>query len=244
MKTILAEKLKLKYFPVAILFSDQKPENALQFQEGKRGCVTALLTAAMKGKTVVIDRKTVGCIGGMAGMCYGNQYHLMPGGIEYFLSTGRGEGYREGEGYIKDPKLAKQFVDTLPYVDIGQQYVVIKPLQEVDCEVEEPQLVCMYANPDQLSALVVLANYDREMNDHVIIPFASGCQSICLLPYAQKKAALPKAVIGMTDITVRPLVPAEVLSFTIPFTMYQEMEKNCEGCFLDKEIWQKVVKRF
>lgn len=239
----LVEKLKLKYYPVAIIFSNEKAEEAMQFQEGKRACVIALLTAATKGKTAVFDRKTAGCVGGMAGLCFGNQYHLMPGGIEYFLSTGRGEGYPPGEGYIKTPELAKTFVDSLPYKDIEAEYVIFKPLKDVDCEVEKPVLICMYANPDQLSALVVLANYDRETNDNVMVPFASGCQSICLLPYEQREKSLPKAVIGMTDITARPIVPAETLSFTVPFKMFQEMEKNSAESFLDKEDWKKIAKR-
>lgn len=243
MNSQLVEKIKLKYSPVAILFSNEKPKEAMQFQEGKRACVIALLTAVTKGKTAVFDRKTAGCVGGMAGICFGNQYHLMPGGIDYFLSTGRGEGYPAGEGYIKTPELAKAFVDSLPYTDIEAEYVIFKPLKEVDCAAEKPALVCMYANPDQLSALVVLANYDRETNDNVVIPFAAGCQSICLLPYAQGKKSLPKAVIGMTDITARPIVPAETLSFTVPFEMFQEMEKNSAGSFLDKEDWGKIAKR-
>ena len=64
-----------------------------------------------------------------------------------------------------------------------------------------------------------------------------------LLPYAQGKKSLPKAVIGMTDITARPIVPAETLSFTVPFEMFQEMEKNSAGSFLDKEDWGKIAKR-
>lgn len=245
MNSVLAEKLKLQYFPVAILFTDDRPETALQFLEGKRGCVIAMLTAAAKGRTAVFDRKTVGCVGGVAGMCFGNQYDKMPGGIEYFLSTGRGAGYREGEGYIKTPEAAKKFIDSLPYLDIAQKYVVFKPLQEADAAKETPELVCLYATPDQLSALTVLAGYHRDTNDNVVMPFGAGCQSVCLLPYAQKKAAVPKAVVGLTDITARPLVPEGVLSFTVTWEMFEEMEKSSqeENCFLNKAQWQRVADR-
>lgn len=245
MESVLTEKLKFKYQPVAILFTDDKPLPVVQFLPGKRGCVIAMLTAAAKGRTAVFDRDTAGCVGGIAGLCFGNQYDKMPGGIAYFLSTGRGEGYREGEGYIKSPELAQKFVDQLPYTDIGQRYVVFKPLKEIDAARETPELVCFYAGADQLSALTVLAGYNRETRDNVIMPFGAGCQSVCLLPYAQKKTGAPKAVVGLTDITARPLVPAEVLSFTVPWEMFIEMETAAreENCFLNKGQWQLTAKR-
>ena len=46
MNSELATRLKLRYSPVAVLFSDEKPEKALEFAEQKWGCVAAMLTAA------------------------------------------------------------------------------------------------------------------------------------------------------------------------------------------------------
>lgn len=51
MKSELANRLKLRYSPVAILFIHTKPEHALELAEEKWGCVAAMLTAATKGKT-------------------------------------------------------------------------------------------------------------------------------------------------------------------------------------------------
>ena len=85
---------------------------------------------AAKGKTVVFDRKTYGCIGGGAGLGFGNTYVQFPGGIEYFLSTGNKEfcqtelgnvmvknmpAISHGEGYKKTPEFAKSFADALIY---------------------------------------------------------------------------------------------------------------------------------
>jgi uncharacterized protein (DUF169 family) len=89
-ESIIARELKLRYQPVATLFTDEKPEGALQFKEGVRGCSIAMLTAAAKGKTAVFDRKTTGCMGGRNGLCFGRDYSHLPGGFDYFLSTGRG----------------------------------------------------------------------------------------------------------------------------------------------------------
>lgn len=242
MNSEIASRLKLRYAPIAILFSNERPPDAMEFVENRWGCAVAMLTAAAKGKTVVFSRKTFGCLGGGVGLGLGNLYPNFPGGIHNFLSTGAGEGYPEGEGYKKTPEFAAQFVRELPITDIEESYVVFKPLAQVE-EEEKPRIVVFYANPDQLSALVVLANYGRAQNDNVRIPFASGCQSVCLLPWDEAQQETPKAILGMTDISARPFVDADLLSFSVPYRMFCEMETNVPGSFLDKAAWEKVVKR-
>lgn len=242
MKSVLAEELKLRFSPIAIILSNEKPEGALQFTEGRWGCVIAMLSAAAKGRVAVMSRKTVGCQGEAIGLGFCKSID-MPGGIEYFLSCGRGEGYPEGECYVKTPELAKMFVDQLPVRDIPYEYVIFKPLEMVDPEKETPELVSFYCNPDQLSAMVVLANYDRPNPNNVIIPFGAGCHSIFLYPYNEAQKEHPKAVVGLIDITARPMVDADVLAFTVPFKMFQEMESNVAGSFLEKKDWKKVRER-
>lgn len=243
MKSELAVRLKLRYSPAAIMFTNEKPTGALEFAEKKWGCVAALLSAATKGRTAVFSRSTFGCIGGGVGLGFGNMYPHFPGGFSHFLSVGRGEGFPEGEAYKKTPDLAQRFADDLPITDISEQYVVFKPLANVDEEIEEPKVIVFYVNPDQLSALVVLANYGRPGNENVIIPFAAGCQTACLIPWHEENQEKPRAVVGMTDISARPVIDADLLSFSMPYSLFKEMEENAAGSFLDKEAWHKVAKR-
>ena len=98
-------------------------------------------------------------------------------------------------------------------------------------------------NNDQLSALAVLANYYRPGNENVVMPFSSGCQSIFLLPYGEGQKENPRAVVGLTDITVRPMVNPAMLSFSMPYTMFLEMEENITGSFLEKPLWHRVAER-
>jgi len=243
MHSRIADELKLRYQPVALLLSNEKPAGALEFKEGRWGCVVAMFTSAARGKTAVFSADTCGCGGGKIGLGFTDQYDHIPGGIEYFLSTGRGEGYPEGEAYLKTPELAADFAENLPKTCIPTKYVVVKPLEEIDPEKEKPVLIVLYAEPDQLSALVVLANYGRPGTDNVIIPFGAGCHTVCLIPFAESKKEMPKAVVGITDISARPMVDPDVLSFTVPWSMFLEMENNVPGSFLEKEAWKKVRER-
>ncbi len=239
----ISKELRLQFSPVALLFSNNRPEEAIQFKKGKWGCVISMLTAAAGGKTAVIDRETCGCFGGKIGLCFGDAYRDFPGGIEYFLSTGRGERYREGEAYIKTPELAKAKITQMPIADIPFTYVIFKPLEKVNEIEETPVLVSFYANPDQISALTVLANYGKPGIDNVIVRFGAGCHSICMLPYHESLQGEPRAVMGMFDISARPHVPPDILSFTVPFGMFREMESDVPGSFLEKEAWHKVRAR-
>ncbi|MEG6616098.1 DUF169 domain-containing protein [Peptococcaceae bacterium 1198_IL3148] len=257
MESKIAQAIDMKYSPVAVMLTDEKPESALQFKEGRWGCVVAMMSAASKGKTAVFDRKTYGCIGGGTGLGFGNTYVNFPGGIEYFLSTGNPDfcnsemgknivrnmpALEHGEGYIKNPELAKKFIDSLPMVDVPTEYVVFKPIEQV-AEGETPKVVVFMANPDQLSALVVLANYAREDNLNVVAPFGAGCHSVCIIPYKEEESETPRAIIGLTDISARKCVDKNVLSFTVPYKMFLEMESNVAGSFLEMNEWLRIKER-
>jgi len=271
MESKIAAALNLKYSPVVLIWTDEKPEHALQFKTGKWGCVMSMFAKAAKGRAAVFDRETFGCYGGGVGLGFGNQYLNFPGGIEcfyYFLSIGNerwetGEEvtkiiggfvpkdifdiFVHGEGDIKSCKLAQKFVDLLPIVDIPAKFVVLKPLQDVNLNKEAPVIITFLANPDQLTALVILANYGREGIENVITPYAAGCQTIGIFPYREAKLENPRAVIGLTDITarrnIRRQLDKDLLSFAVPLKMFQEMEGNVEGSFLQKETWKVLMEQ-
>ncbi len=240
MKSLIAEELQTRLLPVAVIYTDRQPEPA-PAAEGRPRCVIQLLRAVAEGRTAVLDRQTLPCPGAGTGLEFADR-PPDPDRLAHFLSTGE-PGGREGEGYKKTPELARAFLEQMTPAGERRAYRVFKPLAEVDLAVETPELVIFLANPVQLSALVVLANYGRATNDNVCVEFGSGCWSCCRGPHQLGRGERQRAMIGLTDISARGYLPPDVLSFTIPWAMFLEMEGNVKGSFLEKQDWQKVKAR-
>jgi len=84
MESKIAGAIALMHHPIALIWSDEKPEGAVQFKERRWGCIMWLAASAAKGKAAVCDRNTFGCFGGGVGMGFGDQYKNFPGGEECF----------------------------------------------------------------------------------------------------------------------------------------------------------------
>ncbi|MEE4242436.1 MAG: DUF169 domain-containing protein [Desulfopila sp.] len=269
MESGIAAKLEFRHGPVGLVFSNEKPEKARQFQEGKWGCVMFMLGAAARGETAVFDADTCGCQGGGTGLGFGNQYVNFPGGVEcfkYFLSTGNDqweEGrkageqvkpfmrpeafnhFMHGERYIESPELVGGFLESLPMTSIAMKYVILKPLSEVDEKKEDLQVVIFLGNMDQVAALTVLANFGRGHNENVIFPFAAGCQSIGIYPYNEAQREQPRAVLGLNDISARVylkrILKEDLMSFAVPVSFFKEMESNLEKSFIGRDTWKQLM---
>ncbi len=251
MNSKLINALKFKMQPVAVIHTNTKPENGLHFKEGNiRGCVASMMVAASKkNKLAYFDRKCYGCPGGGTGLGFGDQYGRFP--IDCLLSTGNkevaaqmgsaGALMLEGERFYKTPELARKWVDSLPITDVNAEYVVFKPWEQLS-EDDQPELLIFFTNADQLSALVIMADYNRGTNQSITAPFGAACQSI-LYGYAEGKKEHPGGIIGFFDISQRSAVDREILTFTVPYKLFKEMEANAEGSFLDMHAWKKLQER-
>jgi len=242
LESVVARELKLRYPLVAVIPSNHKPEDALKFKENGWVCMIGMFVQAVRGVTIALDRKTLRCPGGKTGIGFGNAYAGHLDIASSFLSTGK-PGRFEGEAYKKTPQLARTMLEFVPAIDLPYKYVVLKPLEKVEPRTETPELVIFLANPDQLSALIVLANYSRTNNHSVIVSMGSACSSICLYPFNENMTEEPRAVIGLTDITVRHYLDPDILSFTVPYKMFLQMEADVPGSFLSKRPWRELKKR-
>ncbi len=225
---------------------------------------------ARERRIAVFGRETYGCAGGAVGLGFGRPIdrHLARTEENFccFLSNGI-EGAKdrekyaalaekagnpnqkrtllEGERLMKSPMVVRRFLECLPVYDVPAKYVVMKPLSLVQ-ETETIQTITFLANADQISALSILANYHAgTITDRVVVAAgAAGCQALGVCTYRESGRADPRAVIGLTDIMARKmtrkLLGKDKLTFSVPFELYREMEKNVPGSFLELDDWKEL----
>lgn len=232
----IKEAIGLKSQPVAVLKMDHVPRGALEFKEGSHGCIVPMLAAAAKGRVAALERSTVGCLGGRGGLGFEKL------GREPFAALlSAGNDTCPGLFYKKNPALVEEYIYSLP-VPAPVEVLVLCPLDQLTQE-ETPVSVIFLVNADQLSALVTLANYDRPGKDNVKIQFGAGCAQAVLFSMCDSEAESYQCTIGLTDPSARLHLKQDLLSFSIPYARFLEMEENVEESFLTKETWQKIRKR-
>jgi len=234
------EALKLdKYMPCGVYFSDEKPKNALELKKKGNGCIVPLILKAATGVPLVFAEESTGwpC----SAFYLGFQDTIFEG-IEYFLSN-KDDFWRPCERFIQSPALAKAFVDQVNAVKPEKKYVIIKLLADF-LPVEEPESVLFFVNADQLSALVTLSHYDAPGSmDRVLAPFCSSCMSLVTLPLKLARSKEEKAVIGNFDIAARTRMPADLLSFAMPYSFLKKLAGFLPESFVTTHNWGIIKDR-
>ncbi len=237
MNSKIREAICLDRQPVAVIRTDTPPEgDLLSFPSGARGrCLISLLAAASQGHSAVIQANTTGCNGGKVGLGF-EPMALEP--MSQVLSTG---GPMEGMYYKDCPEHARCYIESLPHVET-KPYVVFRPLDQL-MDGEVPACVVFLANADQISALVTLANFDRPNQDNVKLLFGAGCSQAVLYALWDSEAGQEQCTLGLTDPSARLHLDKSLLSFSIPYPRFLEMERKVEDSFLTKSLWLELRKR-
>lgn len=230
--------MAMQYSPVGLYFADKKPDEAIGIKIPGSGCIIPLILTSAKGKTVAFDENSTGWECSAFHLGYKDWIFI---GIEHFLSHGFLFG--ECERFVKTPKLAKRYVESLKPQEKTKGAVVFKPLERFS-DSERPEVVIFFANPDQLSALVYLLYFDApEREDRIVARFASACGSIITLPLRYAQRGEKKAVWGLHDIFARARLPKELMSFALPFDLLELMWKEMKESFLYTERWANIAQR-
>ena len=224
--------------PIIFFYSNETVSSKLVSPPAGHRCFICDLALVRKGKPLVFDIDSIACGGGKRYLGFSEE--IMPN-FEYFLSCGI-EGKLEGERYIKSPELVRVIMEKMTAFRAPGRYIHFKRWDMLEKD-DEPEVVIFFAGADILSGLFTLANFDREDASGVFAPFGSGCSSIVYYPYLEKKAEKPRAILGMFDVSARPCVADNILTFAVPFNKFRTMVDNMEESFLITESWGKVRKR-
>jgi uncharacterized protein (DUF169 family) len=232
MAKALVQEFGLRYDPFAIWMSSTKPDDAYEPPEGERTCVVSMLRVVPLGKVVALKPEAHGC--SVAGYYLGFADEPPEGADRYFADG--------GERLKDSPERARaHFSDARPFPR-DEEYCLVARLDTVPGDIE-PDVVAVLADADSLSALLMLANYDRDGFDNVIAPFASGCGGLINEPLKEAVSPEPRAVIGLFDVMVRHLVEPDILSFAVPYKRLVEMLANVEKSFMRGPHWPQIVER-
>ncbi len=232
-----------KYFPgadlpVTFYYTDQMPSTDLVKPPAGHRCIFADLVKVRTGQSLCFDAQAIGCFGGQRYLGFSDK--VMPN-FEYFLSCGI-PGKLEGERYKKTPEIVNALMEKAPKFKAPHQFIVFKRWDKLEAA-DEPEVVVFFARPDVLSGLFTLAGFDRADPNGVFTPFSAGCGSIVQHPYLERSSDSPRAVIGMFDVSARPFIPEDLLSFAVPRTKFERMLDNMEESFLITASWGKIQKR-
>ncbi len=113
-------------------------------------------------------------------------------------------------------------------------------------ENDTPAAVLWFAEPDVLSGLFTLSNFEEGGITNVTSPFASGCGSSIMWPLVEglKPKNEQRSFLGMFDVSARPSVPENTLSFAMPIEKLLGIIEVMEESFLITPSWEKVMERF
>ena len=236
-------KLWKKYFndselPMTFYYTDEAGQGEdVEPGSGPR-CFIGSLIKVRHGESLSFQKESIGCAGGRRYLGFAEG--LRPN-FEYFLSCGI-PGEMEGERYKKSPELVKETMKSWPAFRAPGRYIVFKRWDRLEAA-DHPEVVIFFAEPDVLSGLFTLSSFDEAGQNMVAAPFGSGCSTIVQYPYLEINVPNPRAVIGMFDVSARPFVPKNTLSFAAPMDKFAGMIDNMEESFLITPSWAKVQKR-
>lgn len=109
-------------------------------------------------------------------------------------------------------------------------------------EVGTPDLVYIFANADQLSALVTMQGFHNGKALNTLAPFGAACHSI-IYAAEQIDKEEPYAIMELFDISQRSATLKDYLSMTMPYKLWEDMLKDLDKSCLTTHSWKIIEER-
>lgn len=196
---------------------------------GKRACVFSFFKQWSKGKTLHLTPQNHGCRGA-GNWLFGIQHRSRQEFVEFLVGE---------EGLKASHELMNQWLDHSRPYQAQHPHLLIGPLRQEQSQYLKS--ITFYVNPDQLSALILGAQYHYAPGapSPVSAPFGAGCMQ--LVPLLADLDA-PQAIIGATDSAMRQYLPPDVLAFTVTLPLFKQLCELDENSFLYKPFWTNLRK--
>ncbi len=269
MESAIVRNLRPEFEPVAVVWSDSIPGDAVQFKKGKFGCILNLFAqAARRGKIAGGSRESIACAGGRAALGLGTDLDASAELLDRYAATfskglrsARDQVayravmeaapkrwralYEYGERRHCSAELARDWIlRDLPRYDIPHEYVLFKPLSRTDPD-ENVRAVIFTVSLVELAGLVTLAGSVMPGTDPIQVPQGADCNSITAFAYAQGDLAAPRAVLGMLGVDGREVMRKQLrddtLTLTLPTPLFQRMEREADDCIFQIPSWKDLI---
>lgn len=262
MQSNISEKLDMKFPPIALLKSDEKPEDAVGPKKGG-GCVMSFVAQTIaKRKTTFFGRENITCGGISVGFGWGSgladedavdfQASFLSCGVDSapdreayeerlsHMPKNTSEMFRHGERIYADFETAKECIKNRPVYDEGQ-YVIFKGLESLEDD-EIPESVIFTVNPIELTALLQINSSFRLDGNCILTPQASACQAIGCFTFKQADSDDPKPVLGPIDFAgrgkMKHFIPNDYLTLSVPWELFVKLEEVSEKSVLQTDLWK------
>ena len=268
MQSKISQELGMKFPPIALLKSDEKPEDGIG-PKNNRGCVMSFVAQTIaKRKTTYFGRENIACGGVSSGFGWGTGF-ANEEAMDFqatFLSCGidsapdkeiyeerlnnmpkhTSEMFKIGERIYSDFETAKTCIKNRPIYDEGK-YVIFKGLENLK-EGEIPQSVIFTVNPIELTAIIQINSSFRIDGNCILTPQASACQAIGCFTFEQSESDDPKPILGPIDFAGRSkmkhFIPDDYLTLSMPWKLFLKLEEISEKSVLQTGMFIKFNNNF
>lgn len=211
-------------------FSPTLPSEDQLLRPAKGACLFQQLHDIADGKHMVFSATSFGCPGAGCYLGFTKPHEKA------------GDALAKKEKFKSKEKYGTAFYKEIHTLKPQSGYLIMSCLESIN-DKTKVEVVNYWTNPQTLSGLVTLANFDRPDNNNVIIPFASGCQSMWTLPYGEKSRPTPKAVVGAMDPAMRRHTPPDSLLFSMPANRFLQLAENISSSFASGRRWLMLIEK-
>lgn len=224
------EKLDLK-LPLIGFYDAPDPgpfEPLITPEPRKHTCLFKFFENWIEGNTLHLTESNFGC-GGCGYWIFSRDTRDREDFVHFLTNE---------EGLKDTTELMERWLENEKPYKPQHPHILVGPLRE-DLE-EYLKTITFLVNPDQLSALIIGAQYFYAPGDPVppvIASFGSGCMQ--LLPLF-KDLDFPQGIVGATDMAMRQHLPREILAFTVTLPLFRQLTLLDERSFLYKPFLRNL----